>query len=81
MRQGSFQWMKSMNKSIILNKIRTQGPISRAQIARETNLTRPTVSSNVKELIDQNIVEESDVGQSQVGRKPTMLVINHGAFC
>ncbi|ALS74900.1 ROK family transcriptional regulator [Planococcus rifietoensis] len=81
MRQGSFQWMKSMNKSIILNKIRTQGPISRAQIARETNLTRPTVSSNVKELIDQNIVEESDIGQSQGGRKPTMLVINHGAFC
>ncbi len=81
MRQGSFQWMKSMNKSLILNKIRTQGPISRAQIARETNLTRPTVSSNVKELIDQNIVEESDIGQSQGGRKPTMLVINNGAFC
>lgn len=81
MRQGSFQWMKSMNKSLILNKIRTQGPISRAQIARETNLTRPTVSSNVKELIDQNIVEESDIGQSQGGRKPTMLIINDGAFC
>ncbi len=81
MRQGTFQWMKSMNKSIILNKIRKDGPISRAQIARETNLTRPTVSSNVKELIDQKIVEESDIGQSQGGRKPTMLIINNDAFC
>ncbi|CEG23849.1 N-acetylglucosamine repressor [Planococcus massiliensis] len=81
MRHGSFQWMKSMNKSIILNKIRKDGPISRAQIARETNLTPPTVSSNVKELIDQQIVEERDIGESQGGRKPTMLVINDQAFC
>lgn len=80
MRQGTFQWMKSVNKSIILNKIRKDGPISRAQIARETNLTPPTVSSSVKELIDQRIVEESDIGQSQGGRKPTMLVINNQAF-
>ncbi|MGB6408884.1 MAG: ROK family transcriptional regulator, partial [Planococcus donghaensis] len=39
MRQGTFKWMKSMNKSIILNKIRKDGPISRAQIARDTDLT------------------------------------------
>ncbi|WP_203340885.1 ROK family transcriptional regulator [Planococcus beijingensis] len=80
MRQGTFQWMKSVNKSMILNKIRKDGPISRAQIARETNLTPPTVSSNVKELIEQKMVEESDVGQSLGGRKPTMLVINTEAF-
>lgn len=80
MRQGTFQWMKSVNKSMILNKIRKDGPISRAQIARETNLTPPTVSSNVKELIEQKMVEESDVGQSLGGRKPTMLVINNDAF-
>lgn len=80
MRQGTFKWMKSVNKSIILNKIRKDGPISRAQIARETNLTPPTVSSNVKELLEQQIVEESDTGQSQGGRKPTMLMINNGAF-
>lgn len=80
MRQGTFQWMKSVNKSMILNKIRKDGPISRAQIARETNLTPPTVSSNVKELIEQKMVEESDVGQSLGGRKPTMLVINNEAF-
>lgn len=80
MRQGTFQWMKSVNKSMILNKIRKDGPISRAQIARETNLTPPTVSSNVKELIEQKMVEESDVGQSLGGRKPTMLVINNNAF-
>ena len=80
MRQGTFQWMKSVNKSIILNKIRTDAPISRAQIAKETNLTPPTVSSNVKELIEQGLVKESVLGESQGGRKPTMLLIDNSAF-
>ncbi len=80
MRQGTFQWMKSVNKSIILNKIRTDAPISRAQIAKETKLTPPTVSSNVKELIEQGIVKESMLGESQGGRKPTMLLIDNSAF-
>ena len=80
MRKGTFQWMKSVNRSIILNKIRTDSPISRAQIAKETKLTPPTVSSNVKALIEQGIVIESELGESQGGRKPTMLLINHEEF-
>ncbi|WP_430790568.1 ROK family transcriptional regulator [Virgibacillus flavescens] len=80
MQRGSFQWMKSLNKSIILNKIRTDGPISRAQIAKESNLTPPTVGSIVKELIAQGIVVESVLGASQGGRKPTMLLINNSDF-
>ncbi len=80
MQRGSFQWMKTLNKSIILNKIRTSGPISRAQIAKDTKLTPPTVSSIVKELIEQGIVRESAQGTSQGGRKPTMLVINRTEF-
>lgn len=77
MRKGTFQWMKSVNRSIILNKIRTDAPISRAQIAKETKLTPPTVSSNVKSLIEQGIVRESELGESQGGRKPTMLLLNN----
>ncbi|MFZ3577164.1 ROK family transcriptional regulator [Virgibacillus sp. DJP39] len=80
MQHGSFQWMKSLNKSIILNKIRLSQPISRAQIAKDTNLTPPTVSTIVKELLVEGIVLESRLGTSQGGRKPTMLVINHNNF-
>ena len=79
-RKGTFEWMKSVNRSIILNKIRTDSPISRAQIAKDTKLTPPTVSSNVRALIDQGIVVESVLGESQGGRKPTMLLINNEAF-
>ncbi|MBS4200423.1 ROK family transcriptional regulator [Bacillus sp. FJAT-49732] len=80
MKKGSFQWMKSLNRTIILNKIRTDGPISRAQIAKETKLTPPTVSSLVSELIDKDLVIESEQGESIGGRKPTLLVINSDRF-
>ncbi|MCJ8007569.1 ROK family transcriptional regulator [Lederbergia wuyishanensis] len=80
MKKGSFQWMKSLNRTIILNKIRTDGPISRAQIAKETKLTPPTVSSLVSELIEKELVIESEQGESIGGRKPTLLVINSDRF-
>jgi len=78
--RGSFQLMKSLNRSIILNKIRSNGPISRADIAKETTLTPPTVSNIVKELITSGLVIETTQGASSGGRKPTLLVINAKNF-
>ena len=81
MKRGTFQLMKSVNKSTILNKIRLSEPLSRAQIAQETGITPPTVSSIVKELIAENLVEESILGESRGGRKPTMLLIKRNGHC
>lgn len=80
MKRGTFQLMKSVNKSIILNKIRTSEPISRAQIAKETKLTPPTVSSIVRELMEEELVVESELGESKGGRKPTMLLVNKDGY-
>jgi N-acetylglucosamine repressor len=77
---GSFQLMKSLNRSIILNTVREDGPISRAEIAKKTKLTPPTVSNIVKELLESEIVIESTQGESHGGRKPTMLIINANNF-
>lgn len=77
---GSFQLMKSLNKTLILNVIRTDGPISRAEIAKKTNLTPPTVTNIVSELISSGLVIESNLGESKGGRKPIMLTINTSAF-
>ncbi|MDT8858845.1 ROK family transcriptional regulator [Alkalihalobacillus sp. MEB130] len=73
---GSFQWMKTLNKSTILNTIRLHSPISRADIAKKTKLTPPTVTNIVAELLEANLVRESKVGTSQGGRKPILLTIN-----
>ncbi|MFP7253981.1 ROK family transcriptional regulator [Terribacillus goriensis] len=80
MQRGTFQLMKTVNRSLILNKIRVAAPISRADIAKETGLTPPTVSIIVKELIEQGLVEESKLGSSSGGRKPTMLHIRTGEW-
>ncbi|MGV2623135.1 UNVERIFIED_CONTAM: ROK family transcriptional regulator [Halobacillus marinus] len=78
--RGSFQLMKSINRSIILNMIREHGPISRADIAKQTRLTPPTVSNIVKELIQTKFVIETTQGESKGGRKPTLLAINADQF-
>ena len=77
---GSFQGMKSLNKSAILNVVREHGLISRAEIAKLTKLTPPTVTNLVGELIDTKLVIETDLGESTGGRKPILLSINSSAF-
>jgi len=73
---GSFQWMKLQNKSNILNMIRLKGPISRAEMANITGLAPPTVTNIVAELLESNLVVESELGESTGGRKPIMLRLN-----
>ena len=75
---GSFERMKSHNQSTVLNMIRLREPISRAEIAKLTNLTPPTVSSLVSELIEKNLITEEQSTKSKAGgRKPIMLRINY----
>lgn len=74
---GDLQYIKKMNKSIVLDIIRQQQPISRAQISVKSGLNKTTVSSMVEELIAQHFVIESGQGASSGGRKPTMLSFNH----
>lgn len=77
---GSFKWMKSLNRSLILNTIRTHGEVSRAEIAKITKLTPPTVTNIVAELLDNQLVLETELGASTGGRRPIMLTINEEAY-
>ncbi len=74
--------VKRANTSLIANTLRTQGPLSKAQLSRITNLTKSTVSSIVNELIAQGIVREAGIGSagSTGGRRPVMLELNEHAF-
>jgi glucokinase-like ROK family protein len=66
---------KSHNKSLILKTIYDHGQISRADVARFTRLTRPTVSSTVTELIDEGLVGEVGQGPSEGGKPPILLSV------
>lgn len=70
---GSLQLMKEINKSIILDVIKLNEPISRADIAKKTNLSPTTVSTVVDDLIRQEYIEEIGEGHSSGGRKPILL--------
>jgi predicted NBD/HSP70 family sugar kinase len=73
---GTFQLMKKVNKRTILNKIRLSDPISRAEIAKQTGITAPTVGTIVKELIEEELVVEQRSEESTGGRKPKLLSLN-----
>ncbi|HKP72861.1 MAG TPA: ROK family transcriptional regulator [Pyrinomonadaceae bacterium] len=70
-----YSTMRAINRQIVLNYVRDQGPISRADIARQTALQRSTISEIVDSLIVEGLVEEIGSGQSTGGRCPTLLAL------
>ena len=70
--------IRGINRQIVLNYIRDRSPISRAEIARQTDLHRSTVSVIVDELIEDGTIEEIGSGVSTGGRKPTLYRLRCG---
>ncbi|CDQ19115.1 Sugar kinase of the NBD/HSP70 family, may contain an N-terminal HTH domain [Halobacillus karajensis] len=71
--------IKNVNKSLVLETILNKSPISRADIANETNLNKGTVSSQVTELLGEGLIHEKGPGESKGGRRPVMLLFNEKA--
>ncbi len=65
--------IRDINRQIVLNYVREREPISRAEIARETDLQRSTISAIVEDLKSEGLVEEVGEGESTGGRRPTLL--------
>ena len=64
--------IRDINRQIILNYVREEGPVSRAYITRVTELNRVTVSLIVDELLEADLIEEIE-GESSGGRPPQLL--------
>lgn len=60
-------------KDSILRLIWREHQISRAEISRQLDLSRSTVTEIVKELIPTGLIAEVGIGESSGGRKPIML--------
>ncbi len=61
------------NVSLALRAIYDLGPISRADIARLTSLTRTSVGKLVDELEDEGLVQDVGRGPSTGGKAPTLV--------
>ena len=60
----------------LLEVIERRGPISRAELARITRLSLPSVSDIVDELLQLNLVIWVGEGDSTGGRPPRLLEFN-----
>lgn len=73
------QIVKKNNKSLVLQIILQNEPLSRADIAQLTGLNKSTVSSLVNDLLEEELVYESGPGESSGGRRPVLLYFNKAA--
>jgi N-acetylglucosamine repressor len=73
MQKATQQQTKAHNRSLVLKTIIQHESISRSEIARITHLTRTTVSDIVSTLLDEGLVSEVGIGESQGGKSPILL--------
>ncbi|HSR52453.1 MAG TPA: ROK family transcriptional regulator [Acidobacteriota bacterium] len=75
--------MRSLNSWQILEAVREKGPLSRAELAKISELSPPTVSALVDTLRELHLLREHrlPVQASGPGRKPRLLEINVDLGC
>ena len=79
MKKATRQQTKDHNTRLILKTLFDNDSLSRADIARITRSTRPTVSNIVADLIDAQLVLETGIGPSAGGKPPILLEVNYDA--
>ncbi|MGE6576291.1 ROK family protein [Paenibacillus xylanexedens] len=77
---GTPQYIRNLNENLIMDALITQGTMSRAEISRQTGLSKPTVSLAVEHLIDRNLVREMGPANNAQGRKATLIRFNETAY-
>ena len=58
MSTGNQEYIRDMNRALVLEAIANHPPLSRADLAKMLHLTKATVSTIVQELLDRQLVIE-----------------------
>ncbi|MDH4045842.1 MAG: ROK family transcriptional regulator, partial [Gemmatimonadota bacterium] len=64
---------RTFNQQLVLRALHDHSPLSRADLARLTGLTRTSVGDLVRTLIDSGLLEEIGRGRSSGGKSPILL--------
>ncbi|MBN9621322.1 MAG: ROK family transcriptional regulator, partial [Actinobacteria bacterium] len=64
---------RDLTQTAVLALLGRAGPMSRADLARELELSPPTVTQVMKRLLEQGVVEERDHAPSRGGRRATRI--------
>jgi N-acetylglucosamine repressor len=76
MLRGNRDLIKAMNRNLLLNILRREGPQSRTQLTDISGLSAGAVSQITTELLDNNWVLEVGEGDYTGGRRQTLLRLN-----
>lgn len=76
---ASSQDARTVNRRAVLHAVASGTAVTRADLARLTGLTPPTISSLVEELSADGLVVELGPGISAGGKRPTLLGIDLAA--
>jgi N-acetylglucosamine repressor len=76
LRRGSHSLLRDINVSLLIELVHRSGPTSRADLARQSGLSAPTVSNIVSQLLDRGIFIEVAVAPSNGGRPPVLLKVD-----
>ena len=68
--------MKQKNRVLILNMIKQQGGISRAELSKLTGLSKGGITPIISELLHMKLIVESGVSLTDSGRRPIILELN-----
>src|SRR5215469_5313949 len=75
-RLASSEIARDINRDIVLEVVRANQPISRAELSRLSGLQPSTVSLIVNQLIEEHWVREGATARLPRGRRPTMVGLN-----
>lgn len=74
--------IRKLNTSLVLNCLRTHGPLSRAGLSAKTGLNRSTISNIISDLLKKNFVRETGRHFSgKAGRPGTLIELNPKGGC
>ena len=71
--RATHQQTRTFNQQLVLRALHDHSPLSRADLARLTGLTRTSVGDLAGTLIDDGLIEEVGRGRSSGGKSPILL--------
>jgi len=74
--RASRSLLRDINVGLIIELVRQASSISRADLARQSQLSAPTVSAIVDQLLKRGIVVETTIAPSSGGRPPVLLCLD-----
>lgn len=77
---GNRSIIRKQNQLKIVDYIVKKKGASRAETAKALSLSKPAASENISDLLEREILVESGIAETVVGKKGTMLRLNNTAY-